>query len=142
MNNTSKIRDLNFTTLLEVADNFSKFEDFIDAEIEELTKDGKQNYTESETADLVTFTQIKKQLNSLIPTDKGRAVAERGELERSWIQSNTDFTDPYYKFYGNNVLVDYRTLEDGMITVYFTEGNVLSAQIPVTILKQGWRNIL
>jgi len=54
-------------------------------------------------------------------------------MERMWINQPST-AQPYHKYHGRNVLWDKER-----DTVYFTEGETVSAMFPANVLSAGWK---
>jgi len=63
-------------------------------------------------------------------------------LARFWI-NQPSIDQEWHNLHGKNVLVDFGEITDDIVTVYFTEGPVISAVYPASKLaiacSKGWK---
>ncbi len=63
-------------------------------------------------------------------------------LQRFWINQPSIYQD-WHNLHGRNVLIDFGEITDTTVTVYFTDGPVVSAVYPVSkiasICSKGWK---
>lgn len=59
-------------------------------------------------------------------------------LERAWINQPSTL-QPLHNWNGKNVLRGKAF--GGLVTVYFTDGDIISAMVPSNVLSKGWINV-
>ncbi len=57
-------------------------------------------------------------------------------MQRYWINAPSIF-QPVHHFHGRNVIAE--KTPDSTVTVYFTDGDTISALIPSKYLANGWK---
>lgn len=60
-------------------------------------------------------------------------------MKRMWINQPSE-TQPLHSYHGVKILTDLTPTFEGSecCKVYFTEGNVISANVPISCLSEGW----
>ncbi len=57
-------------------------------------------------------------------------------MKRHWINAPSTL-QPVHHMHGKNVIAE--KTDDKMVTVYFVDGDTISARIPAIFLADGWR---
>lgn len=60
-------------------------------------------------------------------------------MERCWINAPSTL-QPVHHWHGRNVIVDRGDRDGVCVTVYFTEGQIISAMIPSMYLAKGYKD--
>lgn len=63
-------------------------------------------------------------------------------MKRYWINQPSTL-QPCHSMHGQNVLSDLKPVFDGAtnVTVYFAQGEIISAVIPKLALSEGWKTV-